>query len=491
VVAPGRVSGHDAGMQEVEVKALPLERLAAVLPQERANLLMANAARARDAFGDRVVWHVNATASGGGVAEMLQTLLAYGKGGGIENRWLVLDADPDFFSITKRIHNLLHGVPGDGGVLGEAEHDHYRAVLAANLETMLGLVDPRDLILLHDPQPAGLTAGLQEAGLRVAWRCHVGRDEPNPLTDLAWEFLRGYVERADAFVFSRRVYAPRWAADSRLVVIPPSIDPFSTKNMELGTADVDTVLAATGLVTGGDLDGPVRFQRRDGTPGLVRRPVDSGGLVLDGPAPPRDVRLVVQVSRWDLLKDMSGVMTGFAGLVADGAHDDCHLMLLGPAVSGVTDDPEGAEVLARCREDWSRLPVDVRERVHLASVPMDDVDENAVIVNAVQRHAYAVVQKSLVEGFGLTVTEAMWKGSPVVASRVGGIQDQIVDGRDGLLVDDPRDLAAFAATLGRVLDDETLAERLGRAAHERVRDVFLGDRHLAQYVDLFTRMAMA
>jgi len=473
------------------VKAVPLERLAAVLPQERAHRLMTNAARAREAFGDRVVWHVNATASGGGVAEMLQTLLAYGKGGGIENRWLVLEADPAFFQITKRIHNLLHGVPGDGGALGEAEHDHYRAVLAENLEAMLTLVDPGDIVLLHDPQPAGMTTGLQERGTRVVWRCHVGRDEPNAFTKVAWDFLRGYVERADAFVFSRQVYAPPWAADSRLVVIPPSIDPFSTKNVDLVPPVVDTVLASTGLLTGGDPDGPVRFARRDGTSGQVRRHVDTGGLVLDGPAPPSDARLVVQVSRWDTLKDMSGVMTGFARLVAGRAHDDCHLMLLGPAVSGVADDPEGADVLNRCREDWAGLPTDVRERVHLASIPMDDVDENAVIVNAVQRHAYAIVQKSLVEGFGLTVTEAMWKGRPVVASRVGGIQDQIVDGRDGLLVDDPRDLAAFAATLGRVLDDGHLADRLGRGGHEQVRDRFLGDRHLAQYVDLFARLAAA
>src|SRR4029079_10148413 len=131
----------------------------------------------------------------------------------------------------------------------------------------------------------------------------------------------------------------------------------------------------------------------------------------------------------------------------------------------------------------------VRRRVHLASIPMDDPDENAIIVNAVQRHAYAVVQKSLVEGFGMTVTEAMWKGSPVVASKVGGIQDQIVDGRDGLLVDDPYDLEAFATVLGRLLTDPALAERLGAAGHTRALTDFLPDRHLDQYVDLFSRLA--
>ena len=164
-------------------------------------------------------------------------------------------------------------------------------------------------------------------------------------------------------------------------------------------------------------------------------------------------------------------------------------MLVGPDVSGVTDDPEGADVLAECRARWRTVPESIRGRVHLASIPMDDVDENAIIVNALQRHAYLVVQKSLVEGFGLTVTEAMWKARPVIASRVGGIQDQIVDERDGLLIDDPYDLDALAAAMARLLDDRELADRLGAAGRARVHDQFLGDRHLAQYVDLFERLA--
>ena len=128
----------------------------------------------------------------------------------------------------------------------------------------------------------------------------------------------------------------------------------------------------------------------------------------------------------------------------------------------------------------------MRERVHLAAIPLDDVDENAIVVNALQRHAFAVVQKSLVEGFGLTVTEAMWKGKAVVASKVGGIQDQIVDGVDGLLIEDPRDLEACAAALGRLVDEPDLAQRLGRSARARVLADFIGDRHLEQYVELFS-----
>jgi trehalose synthase len=193
------------------------------------------------------------------------------------------------------------------------------------------------------------------------------------------------------------------------------------------------------------------------------------------------------VSRWDWLKDMAGVLTAFVTMAADGP-GDAHLMLVGPDVSGVDDDPEGAVVFAECRALWSSLPDGVRRRVHLASIPMDDVDENAIIINALQRHAYMVVQKSLAEGFGLTVTEAMWKARPVIASRVGGIQDQIVDGRDGVLID-PYDLDAAAEAMVRLLDDPALANRLGHAARARVQDHFLGDRHLSQYVELFARLS--
>ena len=162
--------------------------------------------------------------------------------------------------------------------------------------------------------------------------------------------------------------------------------------------------------------------------------------------------------------------------------------MVGPDASGVGDDPEAAEVLAECQAIWCSRPAHQRRRLHLCSLPMDDVDENAHLVNALQHHASTVVQKSLVEGFGLTVTEPMWKARPVVASRVGGIEDQIVDGESGLLVDDPYDLDGFAALVGRILSDAALATRLGDVARERVRDQFLGDRHLRQYVDLLEQL---
>ena len=202
---------------------------------------------------------------------------------------------------------------------------------------------------------------------------------------------------------------------------------------------------------------------------------------------PAGARTVLQVSRWDRLKDMAGVLEGFCRVVRD-LPDDVHLCLVGPAVTGVSDDPEGAEVLEECTEVYDRLPPEPQERIHLMSLPMDDIDENAHLVNALHRQATVVVQKSLVEGFGLTVTEPMWKSRPVVASRVGGIQDQVVDGESGVLLDDPTDLAAFGRALRDLLEDEDRRTRIGTAARERVREHFLGDRHLLQYVDLFEEL---
>ncbi|QIK76537.1 hypothetical protein [Nocardioides piscis] len=208
-------------MEEVKVQPVDFERLAAILPPGRAERFAEAAVRARAAFGDRVVWHVNATAHGGGVAEMLQTQLAYANGSGIVNRWLVLSGDAHFFAITKRVHNMLHGTVGDGGPLGAAERAHYDEVLRANLDQLLGRVSAGDIVLLHDPQTAGLIEGLRGVGARVIWRCHVGRDESNDVTDAAWAFLRPDVAQAEAVVFSRREYAPDWIDSERLAVIPP------------------------------------------------------------------------------------------------------------------------------------------------------------------------------------------------------------------------------------------------------------------------------
>jgi trehalose synthase len=263
-------------------------------------------------------------------------------------------------------------------------------------------------------------------------------------------------------------------------VIRPAIDPFSPKNQEMPDEEMRSILVHVGLVEGPAGSGGRGFLRDDGSPGRVDRSADIMRL---GPAPAWNAPLVVQVSRWDRLKDPVGVLQGFARLTP-AELGDAHLVLAGPTVRGVTDDPDGPAVFAEVTTAWRALPHERRRRVQLAALPMADPSENAAIVNALQRHAAVVVQKSLEEGFGLTVTEAMWKGRPVVASAVGGIVDQIEDGREGILLPDPTDLDAFAGGLRRVLAEPELAGGLGAAARERVRRDFLGLRLLADYAEL-------
>jgi trehalose synthase len=210
-------------------------------------------------------------------------------------------------------------------------------------------------------------------------------------------------------------------------------------------------------------------------------------IVRTGPSPTPDVPLVVQVSRWDSMKDMGGVMEAFARYVDSGR--TAQLVLAGPVVTAVADDPEGAQVLQDCWNQWRRLPHAVRARVQLVCLPMHDLEENAVIVNALQRHATLVAQKSLAEGFGLTAAEAMLKGTPVVASGVGGLIDQVVDGESGLLVQDPYDLEEFGVAVCRILDDGDLRKRLGEGARARAIETHLGDTHLRRWLDVVHRLS--
>jgi trehalose synthase len=426
------------------------------------------------------VWNINATATGGGVAEMLRALVGYAAGVGIAARWTVIDGDERFFVITKRIHHWLHGADGDRGPLGEDEAAHYERVLDDNGRLLRQRVRRDDIVIVHDPQPAGLIPLLKSLGASVVWRCHVGATNANDRTDQAWSFLRPYVEMADAFVFSRAQYAPTWMAPTKVWTIPPSIDPFSPKNQELDDETVRAIMHRIGLVHHRASTAPGQFTRRDGTRGEVNHRAD----IVASAGPPSGSALIVQVSRWDPLKDMVGVMEAFARTAHRG---DAYLALVGPAVSGVGDDPEGAKVLAECTAKWRHLAPNIRDRVALVSLPMSDVDENAAMVNAIQRHATVIVQKSLAEGFGLTVAEAMWKRRAVVASNVGGIPDQIVPGA-GILLADPSDLDAAGHEIMQLVADSDRRAALGLAARERIRTNFLADRHLLRYADLLTSL---
>jgi trehalose synthase len=459
------------------VRPAPIDprRLEPLIGPERVEALIVAAAALRALLGRRRIVNVNSTATGGGVAEMLGTLLGYVRGIGLDADWVVIAGDPEFFAVTKRIHNGLYGSAGDGGELDDDERAIYERTIAANVERISSEVRRGDVVLVHDPQPAGLIASLVERGAHVIWRCHVGFDGTNEWTDRAWRFVRPYVEPAHAYVFSRESFAPSWIDRARLRAIPPSIDPFTPKNQELEPAEVLGLVAAAGLVSPNGV-------RRDPR---VSSPAE---IVRDARPPPPDIPLVVQVSRWDRMKDMQGVLEAFARHVHS---EPAQLVLAGPAVSGVSDDPEGMEVLEETIAAWQALSPAERARVQLASVPTEDPVENAFVINALQRHAVVVVQKSLAEGFGLTVAEAMWKSRPVVASAVGGIVDQVLHDETGLLVDDPRDLEAFGAAVERLLHDPAHAERLARNGRRHVERRFLGDRHLLQYAELLTELIAA
>ena len=246
------------------------------------------------------------------------------------------------------------------------------------------------------------------------------------LANLTWRTVAPYV-------FSHLGFVPRLLEHADVSIIPPSIDPEAPKNRPLNRTKVDALLVRIGLLDNEAV--PASSPR-------VSAVLGGGGPVS------RDDRVVVQVSRWDRLKDMQGVLVGFADRLAGQA--GLRLALVGPAVDGVSDDPEGARVLGECMDHWESLPPKLRSAIRLVALPMDDLVLNALMVNAIQRHAAVVVQKSLEEGFGLTVAEAMWKSRPVVASAVGGIVDQVAPG-SGILLRDPSDLDAFGETLSALL----------------------------------------
>jgi trehalose synthase len=469
-------------LEEVPVAAFSPERFRSLLG-DSFEAVDAAIATAKELFTGRVIWHVNSTARGGGVAELLQSLLAYARGAGVDVRWLTISGNPDFFTVTKRLHNRLHESPGDGGRLGSAERQLYEAALGEAADELMRMVQPGDIVYIHDPQPAGLIPHLAAREVRVVWRCHIGVDHPGPLAHGAWDFLHRYVDEADAYVFSRERFVWSGLDRERVWIVPPSIDPFSPKNQDLPAEAVRSILAATGITTGGHPRDAL-FHRFDGAPARVSRVAE-----IDQEAPlPGGAPVVSQVSRWDRLKDPIGVMLAFS---EHSRTRDAHLLLVGPSVAGVADDPEGAEVLSEVRQRRETLERDQRARVHLVSLPTDDVEENAAMVNAIQRGSDVIVQKSLAEGFGLTVAEGMWKARPMVASAVGGIQDQIVDGVSGVLIQDPTDLVSAAEAIDGLLEDRARAREIGEAARQRVIEQFLATRSLTQYMSLLEGMLAA
>ena len=472
---------REGSLTEVPVEPVTLALFREVLTEEAYRDLVRTNIETRAILAGRTVWNINSTARGGGVAELLESLVAYARGAGVDTRWDVIRAGAEFFRITKRIHNQIQGFAGDGGPLGPAEHAEYERSLEPVALELAARLRPGDIVLLHDPQTAGLASELKRAGAKVIWRCHIGIDTPSDLAGAAWEFLRPYLGPADAYVFSRASFAWKGLDEGKIQVIAPSIDPFTPKNNLLPASRAAAILISAGILGGYAAAIPF-YTRPNGSVGLVG---DGAEMLEVEQLLPAD-RFVTQVSRWDRLKDPLGVMRGFVDHVPSSSR--AHLVLAGPQAGAVADDPESAATYGETAQAWRALPDAARRRVHLASLPMRDLEQNAAIVNALQRISAVVVQKSLAEGFGLTVAEAMWKARPVVASRIGGIQEQIEDGTSGVLLDDPTDLEEMGRAVSGLLANPVAAREMGRAAQERVRRHFLSNRQLQQYAELLVRL---
>lgn len=431
--------------------------------------------RVRKRLAGHVVMHINSSRDDG-VAAIIRSVVGYTRDGGLNANWVVASIDHDFGVLSRRLYNHLYGSAGDGGPLGEDEHALYRDVAEQYARELPGLIHPGDVAFLHDAPVGGFAAAAKAAGAHVVWRCHLGVDQPNEHVERAWEFLRPYVSVADAYAFSRPQHVWEGLDPDKVAVLRPSLDPLSPKNQDLSNESALAILDQIGLTDSGVSAAPV-FTRSDGSPSRVDhraqidqlQPVPSGGGV------------VAQVSGWERLKDHLGLLEAF------GAHcrtSTAHLILAGPRVKDGPGNGEQEAVLRELRERLDVFPAEVGERVHIVQLPMDDLEENATMVNALQRRADVIVHKSRAEGFGLSVTEAMWKARPVLASRVGGIQDQIIDGESGVLIDDPDDLAAFANAIDELLGSPQLRESLGAAARARVGESFLTSAHVASYLEL-------
>jgi trehalose synthase len=475
---------REALLREVTLASRPLELLRDDIGPQAMRRLADVREAAVAMLGARTVWNINSTPRGGGVAELLRSTLPYWRSCAIDARWLVLQGSSAFFLLTKHLHNMLHG-SWDGVPFGLAERSFFEGVVREAATEASGTVRPGDVVVLHDPQTAGLAPMLKEAGAVVIWRCHIGADRPSESVEQAWKFLLPYVSAADACVFTRQAFVPPGLDPRRVSTFPPAIDPCSPKNQELPPGAAQAILAHCGLAPA-DGDDNSRSARDVPLRWGGRRVVRRRCRITCEPKSPRSPRerVVLSLSRWDRVKDPIGIMHAFAEHVDDPG---ARLIIAGPAPVAVADDPEGPLYLDAVKAAWAALPERQRRRVDLAVLPMVDLKENALVVNALQSQAAVIVKKSIQEGFGLGVTEALWKARPVVATRVGGQQDQIEHRHTGLLVDDPHDLAGFGAAVGELLSQPREDLEFGAAGRKRVRDRYLADTEFIHWIDLIRR----
>jgi trehalose synthase len=366
----------------------------------------------------KVIQNINSTFSGGGVAEILSRMIPLLKQLGVDARWNVIKGDEEFFKVTKKFHNALHNRQET------ITKDDYKIFMDTTERNLKELELYGDIIFVHDPQPAGLISKKQEIGKKWIWRCHIDVSNPN---EGVWNFLRPFINQYDASVFS----APSFSRPLpiRQFLISPSIDPVSEKNKELPQQTIDQVLTKYSI--------------------------------------PNDKPIITQVSRFDYLKDPVGVIQAFE-LVRKST--DCRLVFAGGTAS---DDPESEKVLTEVKERANNNP-----DIHILLIPPGSDTE----INALQRASSIIVQKSYREGFGLTVTEALWKAKPIVASAVGGITLQVKNKFTGLL---SYGIEGTAYAIRLLLTNPDYASWLGKNGMEHVRNNFLITRHVRDYLMLF------
>jgi trehalose synthase len=368
-----------------------------------------------DKLQGKSIQHINSTAVGGGVAEILNRMVPLLKELGVDTRWDLIKGGEQFFEVTKKFHNALHGRQEN---IAQHDFDIFMETSQKNIEEVN---ISGDIVFVHDPQPIALVKN--KAGNKWIWRCHIDVSSPN---QKVWKFLRNFIDKYDAAVFSAPEFSQQLPI--RQFLISPSIDPLSDKNKELPQGIIDEVLRKYSIT--------------------------------------KDKPILTQISRFDRLKDPLGVIEAYQQVKR---YINCQLILAGGTAS---DDPEGLKVLEEVKEKAKK-----DRDIHILLLPQDDIE-----VNALQRASTVIIQKSLKEGFGLTVSEALWKAKPVVASNVGGIPLQIKHKYSGLLCHSI-DGAAFA--IKQLLNSPEYASKLGENGREHVRNNFLLTRHLRDYMLLF------
>jgi trehalose synthase len=378
--------------------------------------------KARPLYGRRII-HINSTFYGGGVAEILNSLVPLMNDVGLDAGWRIIRGSPDFFAITKKFHNALQG---DTINLSEIKKKIY---LQANDDFSTYTHLNHDCVIIHDPQPLPMIKFYKKRQPWV-WRCHIDLSHPN---EKLWDFLKGFVLKYDIEIISNENYKADLPMEHK--IIRPGIDPLTPKNMELSDRDINKYLKKFNV--------------------------------------PLDKPLLTQISRFDKWKDPVGVIEVFKQVKKE---IDCRLVLCGSMAS---DDPEGIQIYERVKQKANNL------------IASGDVilitSENNILVNALQRSSAVIIQKSIREGFGLTVTEALWKETPVIASNVGGIPLQISDGENGFLIE-PNDTNGFAQKIVEIIRKPELARKIGKNGRETVRQNFLVTRILQDYLDLLNEI---